>query len=237
MATKKLTNQEKILYAGGTILILGGGVLWYLKNKKDKELEQQTTYNESLPNVPSELTILSPKKPLLATPSIIEPKASVPVRTNETFYFPIGQEVMANGFYGTQTYVAKRKADGNFISYGEKHVKFNNGDPIGKIIWVGKMTNGTYRYVVERKGTFGKLSYHWIADTQHIAPIGKMLPVVKPYEKQLDSNKILKRGVKGDEVVELQKRLKITADGDFGKNTEKALLQQKKVSQISLKNW
>jgi hypothetical protein len=236
---KPLTNDEKLLYAGGAVLLLGGGAIWYFRNKKEKEQEESTDYGtvNTQVEVSNPVVPKPPRKPVLATPNISNEVIQVPIRTNENFAYPVGQQVMANGYYGTQTYVARKKADGSYFSKGEKYVKFENGDAIGTIIWVGKMSNGTYRYVVKRTGSLGVVTYYWIADTKVIKPIGKKLPIVNPNASHLDSNKLLKRGVKGNEVKELQRRLKITADGDFGKKTETALLHQKKLSQIRLKDW
>ncbi len=236
---KPLSNQEKLLYGGGVALLIGGGIIWYIRSQKEKELEESTDYGDTNTAVEPYTPVVSntPKTPSLATPTITYNQTQNPVRTIENFAYPVGQQVMANSFYGTQTYVAIKKADGTYFTKGEKYVKFNNGDAIGSIIWVGKMSNGTYRYVVKRTGNLGLVTYYWIADTKVIKPIGKILQTINPNATQLDSNKLLKRGIKGDEVKELQKRLKITADGDFGKITETALLHQKKISQIRLKDW
>jgi len=54
----------------------------------------------------------------------------------------------------------------------------------------------------------------------------------------LDYNKLLKKGVSGNEVKELQKRLgSITADGIFGSNTENRLKVVKGVTQITLNQY
>lgn len=53
----------------------------------------------------------------------------------------------------------------------------------------------------------------------------------------LDKNLILKKGSRGEEVRELQKLLKVAADGIFGPITETALLKQRGVKQISLNAW
>jgi len=47
----------------------------------------------------------------------------------------------------------------------------------------------------------------------------------------------LKKGIKGAEVKELQKLLGVTADGDFGNNTEAALLKRKGTKEITLNNF
>lgn len=53
----------------------------------------------------------------------------------------------------------------------------------------------------------------------------------------LDRNKLLSKGVKGHEVRELQRLLKVKVDGDFGKNTLTALQKAKDVSQITLNQF
>jgi len=53
----------------------------------------------------------------------------------------------------------------------------------------------------------------------------------------LDRNKLLGKGTKGGEVVELQNLLHIKADGDFGNITLTALQKAKGVSQISLNQF
>jgi hypothetical protein len=53
----------------------------------------------------------------------------------------------------------------------------------------------------------------------------------------LDRNKLLRRGVKGEEVKVLQSLLNVKADGDFGKITLNALQKAKGVTQISLNQF
>jgi hypothetical protein len=53
----------------------------------------------------------------------------------------------------------------------------------------------------------------------------------------LDRNKLLGKGTKGGEVVELQNLLHVKADGDFGNITLTALQKAKGVSQISLNQF
>jgi hypothetical protein len=48
-------------------------------------------------------------------------------------------------------------------------------------------------------------------------------PTIKATAKALDYNKLLSKGVKGDEVVKLQSIIGTAMDGDFGSNTENAL--------------
>ncbi len=76
-------------------------------------------------------------------------------------------------------------------------------------------------------------------------------PNTKPAQTTVNRNKLLKRGVKGLEVRELQKKLKDNPsvnlgntgtgkngiDGDFGVLTEKALMLVKGVKQITLNDY
>jgi hypothetical protein len=145
---------------------------------------------------------------------------------------------MASGFNGTKTYDARKMADGNYTSEGIRKATFKRGDKIGKIIWVGKRPDGTFRYVAQRDGNFLNDIY-WIADHSVISPIGKILPTTPAINAPSgsDLNKILKKGSKGTEVRVLQSLLKVTVDGDFGRNTENALYTQKGIKQIRLKDW
>ena len=117
---KPLTNDEKLLYAGGAVLLLGGGAIWYFRNKKEKEQEESTDYGTANTQVEVSNPVVPkpPRKPVLATPNISNEVIQVPIRTNENFAYPVGQQVMANGYYGTQTYVARKKADGSLASKG-----------------------------------------------------------------------------------------------------------------------
>ncbi len=244
----QLSITEKVMYGLGTVLLFGGGFIWYRKSQKDKAQEASTDYGEVNtavePYTPASSVSNPPKTPSSATPTYVSNTTPTPVltpvtiRDAEKWGYKIGQEVMANLKNGTQTYVPKKLANGNYDSDGTKQVKINFGDPIGTIIWVGKKPNGTFRYVVKRVGRLNFISFHWIADTRQIAPFGKILGTFNA--SQLDINKLLKFNSTGDEVKELQKRLKISVDkgvGIFGKNTRNALFQQKKLVEIRLKDW
>lgn len=236
---KPLTNDEKLLYGGGIVLLLGGGAIWYFRNKKEKEQEESTDYGTENTQVEVSTPVVPkpPKKPVLATPTYTTPKPLVitPVRTADNFRYAVGQEVKAALKNGTQTYgVIGTSPD--FETNGVKKAKFNYGDKIGTIVWAGTRSNGTFRYVVKRIGLI-ETGYYWITDNRGIKPTGKILNTINFNASNLDSNKLLKRGVKGNEVKELQRRLNIIADGDFGKNTETALLHKKKTSAIRLKDW
>lgn len=236
-----MTTEDKIWMGTGAVLALGAGVYYFTqKDKQNKDLESiETVSSDPLPSIDLPRPII----PKMATPPIVAPRGTIhhpPTREAETFRYAVGQEVMAIGFNGTKAYDARKMADGNYVSEGIRKATFKKGDPIGKIVWVGAKPDGTYRYVVQRNGTFLNNLY-WIADASLIKPIGKILPVITTQPssepKGIDKNKLLKIGSKGAEVKALQKLLGIKADGDFGHNTQKALLMQKKVKQIRLNSW
>lgn len=235
-----MTTEDKIWIGGGIALAIGGGIYYFVqKNKNDNEINQEIEAdlsNEILP-------VTTPKPirtPTLATAPIVPVKtiSEKPVRSADTFRYSIGQEVMASGFNGTKTYDARKMADGNYTSEGIRKATFKKGDKIGKIIWVGKRHDGTYRYVAQRDGTFLNDIY-WIADHSVIKPVGKILPSIQAVTETsgIDKTMLLKKGSKGMEVRTLQTLLKVKVDGDFGRNTENALFTQKGIKQIRLKDW
>ncbi|NHM07623.1 hypothetical protein G4D82_10350 [Flavobacterium sp. CYK-4] len=234
-----MTTEDKIWIGGGIALAIGGGIYYFVQKKKnDEEILQEPEADLSEQPTPKPITTI--KIPKAATAPIVPVKAVVtpPVRTADTFNYNIGQEVMASGFNGTKTYDARRMADGNYTSEGIRKATFKKGDKIGKIIWVGKRPDGTFRYVVQRDGAFLNDIY-WITDHSVITPIGKILPTTPAINAPAGSDKykLLRKGSKGIEVKALQALLKVAADGDFGRNTENALFTQKGVKQIRLKDW
>lgn len=236
-----MTTEDKIWIGGGIALALGGGIYYFVqKNKNDKALALEM--DTEITDEPVTTTPVIPiKTPMLSTPPIQSNNTPIPnsPREAESFRYSVGQEVMATGFNGTKTYDARRMADGNYTSEGIRKATFKKGDKIGRIIWVGKRPDGTHRYVTQREGTFMNDIY-WIADHSVIKPVGKLLPVVSTsvtMPSGIDKNKLLQKGSKGMEVRTLQVLLKVTVDGDFGNNTQKALLNQKGVKQIRLKDW
>lgn len=235
-----MTTEDKIWIGGGIALAVGGGIYYFVqKNKNDNEILQEP--EADLGEYTQPVTVIPPKKrPALATTPIVPVKTvSEPVvRNAETFRYSIGQEVMASGFSGTKTYDARKMADGNYTSEGIRKATFKKGDRIGKIIWVGKRADGTFRYVVQRNGNFLNDIY-WVPDHSVIKPIGKILPKISAVGGTSGDDKslLLKKGSKGTEVKTLQVLLKIKVDGDFGRNTENALFTQKGVKQIRLKDW
>jgi hypothetical protein len=235
-----MTTEDKIWIGGGIALAIGGGIYYFVQNNKnDNEINQEIEAdlnNETLP-------VTTPKPirtPTLATTPIVPVKmiSETQVRSADTFRYSIGQEVMASGFNGTKTYDARKMADGNYTSEGIRKATFKKGDKVGKIIWVGKRPDGTYRYVVQRDGAFLNDIY-WIADHSVIKPVGKILPTIQAVTETsgIDKNMLLRKGSKGIEVRTLQTLLKVKVDGDFGRNTENALFTQKGVKQIRLKDW
>ena len=235
-----MTTEDKIWIGGGIALAIGGGIYYFVqKNKNDNEISQEVEADLSNETLPVE----APKPirtPTLATAPIVPVKtvSEIPVRSADTFRYSIGQEVMASGFNGTKTYDARKMADGNYTSEGIRKATFKKGDKIGKIIWVGRRPDGTYRYVAQRDGTFLNDIY-WIADHSVIKPVGKILPTIQAVTETsgIDKTMLLKKGSKGMEVRTLQTLLKVKVDGDFGRNTENALFAQKGIKQIRLKDW
>ncbi len=234
-----MTTEDKVWIGGGIALALGGGIYYFVQKSKDKQqVEDFENTEEPVPNT-APIPIKTP--PLATVPYIpIKTVAEPPVRDADTFRYSVGQEVMATGFNGTKTYDARKMADGNYTSEGIRKATFKKGDKIGKIIWVGKRPDGTYRYVAQRNGAFMDDIY-WIPDHSVIKPVGKILPTVSAVPTSgatgIDKAKLLKKGSKGMEVRTLQTLLNIKADGDFGRNTENALFTQKGVKQIRLKDW
>lgn len=233
-----MTTEDKVWIGGGIALALGGGIYYFVQKSKDKQAE-----GFEYPDEPVTSTAPIPiKTPPLATAPIIPIKtvAEPPVRDADTFRYSVGQEVMATGFNGTKTYDARKMADGNYTSEGIRKATFKKGDKIGKIIWVGRRPDGTYRYVAQRNGAFLDDIY-WIPDHSVIKPVGKILSTVSAVPTSgatgIDKAQLLKKGSKGMEVRTLQTLLNIKADGDFGRNTENALFTQKGVKQIRLKDW
>lgn len=233
-----MTTEDKLWIGGGVALALGGGIYYFVQ--KSKQNNQQEVEQISYQETPIQTPVKTPK--LATTPIAVPVKAQVqehvkPVVVADSFRYSVGQEVMATGFSGTKTYDARKMADGNYTSEGIRKAIFKKGDKIGTIIWVGKKPDGTFRYVVQRNGMLLNDIY-WIADQDVIKPVGKILPkipvsnVVIP--SGVDRNKILKKGSQGAEVRVLQGILKVKVDGDFGRNTENALLSQKGVKQIKL---
>lgn len=237
-----MTKEDKIWIGAGVALALTGGIYYFIKKKKaEKELEDTSNLSEIQTNPTGGNSNPKHKPPVLSTPPFVGNSNSRPItkdREAENFRYSVGQEVMAVGFNGTKAYDARRMADGNYISEGIRKATFKKGDKIGKIIWAGKKPDGTYRYVVERKGMFLSDIY-WIADQSVIKPIGKILPKIPAVvqSSNLDYNKLLAKGSKGAEVRKLQELLNLNPDGVFGRNTQNALFSLKKVKSIRLNDF
>lgn len=235
---KGWTDEDKAWAIGGGVVAIGAGIYLYSKNKKAKEsggvADTDATYIDS-----EESTVLigsgsnTGGQNSTTTPGQTKPITTT--RGGDPIRYAVGQEVMAIGFSGTKGYETRKTANGQYTTDTPAVLKatFRKGDKIGKIIWVGAYADGTFRYVVQRDGTFLNQIY-WIADYRVIQPINVKATTKPATSQSLNVTLLLKKGSKGKEVSELQKRLGIAIDGDFGVKTETALLAQKKVSQITL---
>lgn len=235
---KGWTEEDKYWALGGAAVAIGGGIYWYLQNKKANESEAvagtDTTYIDSQETaVQTESGSNTSGQSGNTTPATTAPVTAT--RQPDAIRYAVGQEVMAIGFSGTKGYETRKMANGQYTTDVPAVLKatFAKGDKIGKIIWVGAYSDGTFRYVVQRDGLVLNQLY-WIADYRVIQPINAKATTSTTTTSSLNVSLVLKRGSKGLEVKELQKRLGVAIDGDFGAKTEAALLAQKKVSQITL---
>lgn len=233
------TQEDKYWAIGGAAVAVVGGLYLYNQSKKNQEAALvgpgDGTYID---------TETQPKpKPTLQIGTSPKPKPVKPKRQPDAVKYAVGQEVMAIGFSGTKGYQTRKMANGNYTTDTPIVVKatFKKGDKIGKIIWVGALSDGTFRYVIQRDGNLLNQIY-WIADYRVISPIGKAAPK-KPVTggTSLNVNLVLKKGLKGNEVMELQKRLgmksTISGYGTFGPQTENLLIARKGVKQITLSKY
>jgi len=235
------TEEDKYWAIGGGAVALVGGIYWYLQNKKASETAAvdgaDKTYIDSAETTVAIGSGSSSNQQSSNTGTATTPVSST--RQPDPIRYSVGQEMMANSFAKTKAYEAKKMANGQYMSSGVVAANFNRGDLIGKIIWVGQLADGTFRYVIERKGLLANQIY-WIADYRVILPTNNSKGISTTQStttSSLNVSLLLKKGSKGLEVRELQKRLGFTGsnvDGDFGTNTLTALQKQKGVSQITL---
>lgn len=245
-----MTKEDKIYIGSGIALVIAGAGFWWYKSKKSQDNSTQETIDIPYQDVTNTPQI---KVPAIATPPIATTTASAPVRepepvkVNPKKLIPIavGQEVMANVTTGLKCYDVQRKANGDYYT-NKNHIEtIDYGKKIGFIKAILKRSDGTYRYVVEQtlRASFGDATAKrllWCPDGSVLVPIGKIIPVKENFNVPagLILTRNLHRGIyDSPEVKELQKRLGLTQDGDFGLNTEKALFTQKKVKQIRLADW
>ena len=239
------TEEDKAWAIGGSIVAVAGGIYWYIKSKKASETEAvagtDTTYIDS-----AETAVAIDSGSSQQSTSSTGTATTTPVSTTrqpDAVRWQVGQIMMANSKAGTKTYNAKKMANGQYTSDGTASKTFAIGDKIGKIVWVGGYSDGTFRYVIEVDGILSNTLY-WIADYRVITPVdgSKAISTTKSTvapatTTSLNTTLMLKKGSKGLEVRELQKRLGFTGsniDGDFGNDTQTALYAQKKVYQITL---
>lgn len=230
-----MTTENKILIGAGSFLALVGGFIWYKKNQQNKDLQANDTAFLDTPAIDASINNI----PSTATAPVKLP-VSKPISTviPDGFSYRTGQRIMANLRNGVPAQDVFKDANGQYFTKGNNIKRFAYGDEIGEIIWIGKRPDGTFRYVAKKK-VLGFSQLYWV-EHKDVKPIGVVIPP-KPTVRSLeglDLNKVLSRGVyDSNEVKELQKRLKVTADGDFGQNTENALLAKKGVKEIKLKDF
>lgn len=232
------TQEDKYWAIGGAAVAVVGGLYLYNQSKKNQEAELLDAGDGTyLDTVPQNQPVVSPTGQISPKP---KPKPTTTPRQPDAVKYAVGQEVMAIGFSGTKGYETRKMANGQYTTDAPAVVKatFKKGDKIGKIIWIGAYADGTFRYVIQRDGLVLKQLY-WIADYRVISPISKAT-TTKPTTggtSSLNVNLVLKKGTKGAEVRELQKRLGIVIDGDFGPQTESLLIARKGVKQITLSKY
>jgi lysozyme family protein len=230
------TDEDKAWAIGGGVVAAGGLIYWYMQSQKasatDAVAGTDTTYIDSAENAVA-IDGSSSEQNSSSSGTVTTPISTK--RQPDPVRWQVGQVMMANSKAGTKTYQAKKMANGQYTSDGTLAKTFAIGDQIGKIVWVGAYADGTFRYVIEVEGTFSNDAY-WIADYRVITPIdgSKAIATKTVTTTALNPTLVLKKGSKGLEVRELQKRLGIAVDGDFGAKTLAALQAQKKVSQITL---
>lgn len=241
--TKKTewTDEDKAWAIGGGVVATGGLLYWWWKSNKAKEDEALAISGTDTAYIDEAVTNVAIGEENSSESSSTSGTATTPVATNrqpDPVRWKVGQVMMANSAAGTKAYNAKKMANGQYTSDGTLAKTFPIGDLIGKIVWVGAYADGTFRYVIEVDGTFTN-DYYWIADYRVITPVdsSKAIPTTTAPTSSLNTTLVLKKGSKGIEVRELQKRLGVAVDGDFGTNTLTALQKQKGVSQITLANF
>lgn len=246
------TEDKNWLYIGVGLLATGGAIYWY-KNKDN--LKEVQGFEKPLNLGDIEATIVPTKatpKYVANGPGTTNPKATSKITAKDnvppkpivipeaTFMYAKGQKIMCNVRGGLQALDVQKKADGEFWTKTVKVKKFGFGDEIGTIVGI-KKKDGFIFYIVTGTYHFGSESfdsrYFWINHFQikGIAPLMKTTGLSNV--PTLDVTKVLQKGSKGFEVNELQRRLRIDIDGDFGNKTETALLQQKNTKAISLQNF
>jgi hypothetical protein len=238
--TKKTewTEEDKTWAIGGGVVAVGGLLYWWYKSKQDKDDEALAIAGTDTAYIDETATNVAIGSGTNSGSSNTSGTATTPVATTrqpDAIRWKVGQIMMANSKAGTKAYNAKKMANGQYTSDQTLAKTYPIGDKIGKIVWVGTYADGTFRYVIEVDGTFTN-NYYWIADYRVITPIdgSKAISTTTPATSSLNTTLVLKKGSKGLEVRELQKRLGLAVDGDFGTNTLTALQKQKVVSQITL---
>ena len=239
-----LSSEDKTwIYIGVGLAATGGLIYWY-KNKdngKKEAFDQPKAIDEN--------------KNIFQTPPIVEPGREVgnpqtnapatgtapttpaPITGNDQFMYSVGQRIMCNTRAGLDATDVQQMADGSYFTKNVKVKKFEYGKEIGKVVAVYKAKGFVFYIVTGIPKLFSDSfdnRYYWVQHRQ----VKGIVPLLKTQSMAqtptLDTNKLLKKGIKGAEVGQLQKMLNIGVDGDFGKDTEAALFKAKKVKQITI---
>jgi hypothetical protein len=240
-----MTTEDKTWIFIGIALAATGGVVYWYKNKKDST---QKAFDAPLYEPDVKPTVATP--PFIAGGGVVKPKPIVGTKTTPTkktlpkatFLYSKDQAIMCNATNGMKVFDVQQKADGTYFSKGLVVTNYENGERIGKIIATQRKPSGAVFYVVWALPVFPSPSFNNVYVYVEHSQIKAIAPILKTINLEnvptLDRNKILKKGIKGSEVSQLQKLLKIEPqDGDFGAKTETALVAAKQVTSISLSSF
>lgn len=229
-----MEQSDKILLGIGGFLLVVGGVILLKKNQSANDTIADGSQFIDQPAQTNTTTPVKTSAPVKSAPSKIS--AVIP----DGFSYRVGQRIMSNVRPNVVAQDVQKDAAGQYYTNGTNVIRFPYGQEIGVIKWIGKRPDGTFRYVVERKELGGLFSSLYWVNHKHVKPVGEIIPP-KPTVRDtsgLNMELLLHRGLyNSPEVKELQKRLGVAADGDFGQNTENALFAKKKVTQIKLKDF
>jgi hypothetical protein len=250
-----LTTTDKVMIGGGVALVIGGGILWYVNSKKNKQEELaggQAHVDKEPVGKTTQTTTSEPKKlPAGTTPAQQKAIEQITGRQPDKVRFYKGDILIANSENGVRTYQVQKLGLNSYRNTGTVAATFKRGDEIGKVIWVADNQDGTFRYVCEREGMFINGLY-WVTDASVVLKKGaKATIVLNPVSTGLNLTLLLQKGSKGKEVEKLQSNLGFITremamggferfpvpnviDGDFGQKTEDALFKKHGVKSIKL---